>query len=467
MYSVSMNKIVLELESYVRQPPYRDAHTELSDPEAHLQRFLSASMDEVRLRHAAAYTKLVLRCTDMDDADHFREGLLRREVSADIGYPRQRDHSGHTLYNYLLGWYFYSNSRLISESIDADTALRGYGAGPLVFRSLWPFASLLHDIGYLFEGSLEPLATAIQQQQVGAGAEVAQDYFAHRFWMQCGIDSVYERARIRELARLSAPDFSNHSLAGVADSLRSLGDLEAIRSGIEEQLLDRLGMHPVLVSLSAEGALPGDAFDVWELHYRVFGRPSMVERIRWLRIAFESLIREGVGLTGVRLLDHGICSGLLLLLYSTFFFRVYFGLGARPPVLPADAALWKKFREKQYDSPWWFSGVLWGTSAAALHNVQQQPGAVGIAGHLGPLRIEEDSLAYLGILVDCLQEWDRYNVSHESVIGGTLPLQGVDVELGRSEHSIVVDYHDQARACLVRESLNVALGGWQDIVVVV
>lgn len=165
-------------------------------------------MDEVRLRYAASCTKTILQSSDLTDADHFRQGLMRREITQNIAYPKQRDHSAHTLHNYLLGWYIYQGSPLIQQKISEHFELRDWpNNGGVPFINLWPFVSLLHDIGYLFEGAITPLSTDIQHEQVQIGAEVAHDYFHHRFWIENGADSIYDRARLRDLAHVTEPDF--------------------------------------------------------------------------------------------------------------------------------------------------------------------------------------------------------------------------------------------------------------------
>ena len=55
--------------------PYHSRFSE--NKRIHLKQFLFATMDEVRLRHAATYAKHVLPTIDYEDADHFRLGLLR------------------------------------------------------------------------------------------------------------------------------------------------------------------------------------------------------------------------------------------------------------------------------------------------------------------------------------------------------------------------------------------------------
>lgn len=71
-----------------------------------LQKFLRSSMDEVRLKHARRFSQVTMEIYDVADADHFRQGLLRREAGQSMAYPAQRDHSAHTVNNWLLGWFF-------------------------------------------------------------------------------------------------------------------------------------------------------------------------------------------------------------------------------------------------------------------------------------------------------------------------------------------------------------------------
>lgn len=172
------------------------------------------------------------------------------------------------------------------------------------------------------------------------------------------------------------------SLAGVADSLRSLGDLERLRNAVIEERGIRKLTAKHLDFLGQQNGLPGDAFDLWQRHYEYFGLPSMAARLQTVRLIFDSFLREGIG-GGVRVLDHGVCSGLLLLLYSTFYFRVHFGLTPGSPLDVFDGAIVERFTdaakvspphpfpEPSYEALWWWTGVVWATAATAIHNIQQ------------------------------------------------------------------------------------------------
>jgi hypothetical protein len=430
-----------------------------------LKDFLSATMDEVRLFHAGRCIRMILQETDHDDAEHFRIGVLRRELAGEISYPKQRDHSAHTLNNFLLGLYLFNNSPALANEFQRHSDMRGAGDGASTFVSIWEFASLLHDIGYLFEGSLATLSSALQTTQVARGAEIVQEYFSHRLWVEIQFDSVADREALLRLAGVERPDFSQASLSAVADGLRYLGSLENLRGAARDEAEKLIPSNKNHTRLSEDGGLPGDAFELWKTHYNAFGVSSMAERISGLAGYFEGLMTEGIGRTGLRVLDHGVCSGLLMLLYSTFYFKLHFGLSSARPTDSRMARIWDRFRERVsgYSALWWWQGVVWGTAAAAVHNAQQQK---DFAKQYGALKLEEDPLAYLGILVDILQEWDRYSVSRESAVSGQIPLQGVDVKLGKRGKLVSIVVSDKNRAAKMIESLDAALFDWTRLIAV-
>jgi hypothetical protein len=84
--------------------------------------------------------------------------------------------------------------------------------------------------------------------------------------------------------------------------------------------------------------------------------------------------------------------------------------------------------------------------------------------HFRPLKLDEDPLAYLGILVDIIQEWDRYSV--RKVLDGE-PVQGNEVELSEDSGLVIVRFlgpEGKARASKVEKDLKSFLGEWQKLV---
>lgn len=464
-------------ETFKQRIPYSNYfdyyHNTVATSDTVLKEFLYSTLDEVRLRMANKYSKIALEKIDIHDAEFFRRGILRREVSSIISYQKQRDHSAHTLNNYLFGWYFYLKVPIIENKIREHFELRNWNRQSQDFANIWPFTSLVHDIGYLFEGFLSPLDPSVQNEQVNLGIDVVQDYFNHIFWIECGTDSIYDRNIICNLANISEPKFTTRSMMEVADNLRNLGSLENLRLRVNTDFQKRnIGSNEQNCINSING-LQGDTFDLWIKHYQFYGNNRMVEKIKYVRSCFEHMLSEGLNSTGLRLLDHGVSSGLLMLLYSTFYFRTYFGLLSAQTTNEDENRIRDKFINTvgsniSYEAYWWWTSVVWATAATAIHNIQQlEYNFPESFGDFSKLNIDDDPLAYLGILVDILQEWDRYTVSRESSIGGSLPIQGKDVLLGTDNNRIQIDYQNSDIKEKVIESLDHSLEDWNRYVVVV
>jgi hypothetical protein len=431
----------------------------------HLTRFFDATMDEVRLIEASAYASMVLALTDVEDYDHFRRGVLRREVSRDIAYQKQRDHSGHTLYNYLLGWFLYSNSTVVKNQLHEAFRCREITREEpdYVFADVWAYVSLLHDIGYLFEGNLAPLSSKIQDEQIRIGAEVSQEYFDHRFWTELGLAAVDDKHTALELSAVSIPQLESRSMTGLASSLRSLGELDGLRHELGH--VEKLSKPPI----TNEAGLARDAFELWKQNYSFYGADSMRVRIDYLEHSFLDLMENGFAGTGVRDLDHGVCSGLLLLLAATFYFRVAFGKHTKTePGKERSKRAWKRLNENSrqhgYQPEFWWQATVWASAATALHNIaQSRPSDRIRKPHPGPLSISEEPLAYLGILVDILQEWDRNYVARVSPFIGVGPLQGIDVAAKVTKGRLWLDFGSERNGKVAKE-LDWALKDWGSIV---
>lgn len=439
--------------------------------------FLGATMDEVRSRVATEFARATLKLQSVDEAMFFRENVLRREARSEIGYAKQRDHSAHTVNNWLLGWLLYANSDSLREALHAaiESRMLTDFHPRRVFGDVWQYASVLHDVGYLFEGSIAGMSWDVHHDSARRGASVVNDFFGHRIWTLWGIHSLAQRDSLRERSGIGLPCLpESGSMAAIADGLRSLHGLAGLR---EETFKRWEGFHdkaatninPSKTCLAKPDLLDGDAFDLWKAQYEFFGNRRMAMRVDVTRKAFDALVYEGLRGNRVRLIDHGVAGGLLLLQLLTVYFGIRFGLGDEPPDGWRDKAAWRKFRTdsigETYDANFWWSGVLWGTHATALHNLQQMATSSDwpIDERLGPLALADDPLAYLGVLVDVLQEWDRYMVHREPHLAGTMPLQGIDVMVN-ARPKVQIDFGDKGRAARVRGTLDASLTGWQKII---
>jgi hypothetical protein len=431
------------------------------------KRFLRSTMDQVRVNAALECTRSILKVSDLDDLEMFREGVWKREAGGVIKFPGQRDHTAHTLNNWLLGWYLYDGLPAIREAMDAAINRRKWAradfSAEMFFGHAWLFASLLHDIGYLFEGALDAIAPGYQNDHAAIGLRTANEYFQFSFWKHMRVDAVDDRTVVLD-EKQSIPEApADPSMTQIAMYLRTLDrDMTPLYAQAKKK---------VAKELLPGGAFSSDAFELWKAHFEAVGEVSMVKRISSLEEAFiEHATRELPG-TGVRVLDHGTCSGLLQLKIATFFYRLFASLEDRleKPDLgePAKRTIQKLLkREDQldhsFDFEFWWSGIVWATASCALHNLQQQnKWPIGHAP--GPLTLKEDPLAYLGILVDSLQDWDRYLVFHSRT---KVPIQGIDVNLHVKNGKAVIEFapEQKKRVAKLREELDNALVDWKDLV---
>lgn len=442
-----------------------------------LERFLAATMDEVRLRNAQTYAQTVMGLHDLDLASHFSTGLFRREYSGAIAYQRQRDHMAHGLYNYLFGFFLVDHSEVLMAYIEDKIARRLPSVSAASFESkmenfaeMWCLASLLHDIGYIFEGVLDPFDPRSRSDQAMISAEVTHDYFHHRFWTGTGIGDVAKRREISAKALAPAPEIAGTSLSDIATGLRLLGDMRHLNTEFTR------GAAPQ----GTLGDLPGDGIALWRLHYEYYAADAVVSLVDRMERFFERLLYKGTRDGAIRMLDHGVCGGLLQLRFVSHWFRLRFGV-EHSDEIPADKkrsiiealgrdplarrGLWN------YTAEAWWSKLVWATGATALHNYLQayddwdrgeEPEEL--------LSVEVEPLAYLGILVDCLQQWDRYSVRGTPAITGRLPIQGADMSVnilpdGRTR----LLYEGESSEFLVAEiakTLDSCLEDWGQIVVV-
>ncbi len=464
-----MKVVPAELTELVKQPEFSKYHDTCGNKFAQdMARFLSATMDEVRLATSSRIALMVLDTMGIADSAVFREAVLRRELSGTIAYDKQRDHSSHTLYNYLLGWYFFINSPKLNGALRSEFAKRGVPQASLglfrtnadYFGSIWQYASLLHDVGYMFEGSLSRMSFDDSSKQAEIGAHVARQHFTRAIWLDYKMDIAAERTRLFESvgAKLCPPAFDRiGTLGDIADELRTIGHLDELFPHVCLEL-DKFGVtaKPDLKDFSEDG------FQLWAHHYAQFGNSAMEKRIQSLRRVFNSMIDIGIPNVNVRVLDHGVCGGLLQLAASTYYYRLR--AAALGVADPRPAVVQKILDGGPWSPAFWWTGIVWATAAVGLHNVQQ----IGAAAKLDPdwpgkLSLSDDPLAYLGIMVDIIQEWNRYSIFKAL---DREPIQGIEVELGVQRGKVVLCFKEPNaadRSRKVIKELDVALEGWRDL----
>lgn len=484
----------------------------------HLYDFFEATLDEVRLKEANKFATFALKISDNGLLAYFREAASKREFAADIDYNMQRDHATHTLYNYILGWYFFDYSDAISTAfkkhLDKKHYLKQNKYMPFKltlkestfygkkdrdaygfigkndeskdesivlaneFGDVWSITSLLHDIGYILEGTISSASIEVENVRVSRGSKLIHDYFNHRFWNRIHIDFRAVQ-NIAAVLRVSIPDFRrSQSLSSLGDHLCNIGFCENIRINLEKlDGFNSLDDQEKKAIIKEPFGLNRNAFSLWETYYKVYADASTDNKKSKMELILEIVKEEYNDAIwkgsnqGYRNLNHGVCSGLIALKALSFFYDFVYGFKKLDK--------WKDYSDKYEDlikqghlnevdkvsehsydetklfitkdslpeqiilrngpngrnADFWFDKVLWATASVAIHDVIQQKYYETICkkhdektGVL-KIRINDDPLAFLGVLVDALQEWDRYTVLGESAFTDTEPLQSTEVEL--------------------------------------
>lgn len=478
------------MAAFIKQGTFDTAHTRKDgkrflDPVAG-EKFLQATLDEVRLHYAERFARSILERFDLDDAMHFREAVLSRELTGNMAYEKQRDHAAHTLNNYLLGWYLFEHCGKLKDAIgEAIKKRRNWSNTESLrarFGNVWVWASLLHDVGYLLEGNVPRVSPEIQHASVAAGARVIQDYFDHRFWFEVNGRSIDLRDELcaNDAALSIVPLFDTSSIASVATSLSRI----PVTKGLQNAVLGALRQDPAIKE-SVPPSLHQDAFRLWSQHFAMYDSPDvpmpMAQRIDVVRRWFEGILWDGFPAEGFRILDHGVCSGLILLQFSTFYFSIL-QKAEQAKDSPKCSEWYQSEQSKAVQWRLWWDSVLWGTGAAAIHNIVQValkyqkefPSADQTPRYpkMEKLTLKEDPIAYLGLLVDLLQDWDRYSVRRGAYVlsrgrpSTKLPLQSCDVMIGHTGGKVVIDAGSVDSAERITKELDLCLVEWGELVTV-
>jgi hypothetical protein len=490
--------------------------------------FEIAVLDETRLKKANAFAEYALYISDIEDIAYFRNTLTRREILAEIDFDRQRDHAAHTVYNYILGWYFFENSgslwvtfhnyfdKLLGINLKSQPDYYEFYFGyfryfnfgyfryfrygkfcrigdaefkhsiTLVneFGDVWSFASLLHDIGYILEGGISSASSEVEHARITNGAKIIHDYFNHYFWKVYDIDFRVTH-HIAKFLGVLVPDFKrSESLGSLGDHLCDTGTCENI---------GKLLSTPIFPDNEKNYALSRNAFSIWNEYYKYVGNQKKSiyplqddKKMQDILYVVEKVFKNNIWVGadyGTRNLDHGVCSGLILLQASLFVRDLFLGFkdvnktydefknaqinsitnipvpyhmvseetfdNIRDGVIKEPKRITIRYKNGEFNTDDWFKKVCWATSSAAIHSLVQLPEyKKECKKHLpkdkDQLKIDlnDDPLAFLGILVDTLQEWDRYKVKlrGQSAFTGKELLQSTEVKIKKDPSIITMWY---------------------------
>jgi hypothetical protein len=456
-------------------------------------KFLNASMDESRIISQHKFAKSILSRVDLDDLEYFRMNVLKRELTGLISYDKQRDHAAHTVYNYILGYYFYENTKIKDYFIE-HFKLRGIQERRNdSFGSLWPFVSLLHDIGYIFEGSIKKSKTSDNKKLFKIGAKINEEYFETVFWNECGIYSTQKIKRLQKLVNGISQKINTKTLNATLSSLRKLEVGKDFRSFINCDLNEPIHnseFRPI------KEEFPTDIVDIWHnnlkyyaLHWsklinvrkiKLVNKTNPFNRMIQILKTFDEYVNE-IALNGykglsIRNIDHAAASGFMLMKISTFYHLIKTEIRLKEIKKEKIGEEVKEFlaNEKKrsvknnfgYAAEWWWVGTCWATMATAIHNIFQMKEFLPNKFKRIKITAADDPLSYLGILVDILQVWDRYTVSNDDIFDLKEPIENKDILIDKKNHKVILSYNNIDVVKQIKKRLEESLPDWKNFLII-
>ncbi|MGH9931311.1 MAG: hypothetical protein ACREA9_19055 [Pyrinomonadaceae bacterium] len=297
----------------------------------------------------------------MAELEDLRATVQASELLRVIPYPRQTDHSAHTLYLFLLGVYLFFVCAPLRAGI-AKFLKEKDNSQKLVDRFLfqWVFVSLLHDIGYIFQGR--------SKNEIRA------------------VDRMFRASTITSLMD-SASD-------GVRRSVRK--DLTKMEIKPFEPIQNPEDMLSTLRHMPW-GRSAGFADDIFESFHNWGPQEQQITSNDLEDYAYR-VASSGYDGFSEGTVDHAVASGLFLLRYSSLWYWLASENGFEEP--------FTAFRDNYPHRD-----VACACFAAAAHNI------IGVhAKEIDPLDFETNPLIYLGVLCDELQKWDRFPAGERHIV---------------------------------------------------
>jgi hypothetical protein len=352
-------KIISSPPEWVKEPDEDGSSLYfLMDHEDLIEQFLDATTDAVRLVRASRASSAILDEFDLSELEELRSTIQASELLRIIPYPRQTDHSAHTLYLYLLGIYLFFACEPLRVGI--AKFLKKKDKSPKLLEQFlfqWLFISLLHDIGYIFQGR--------SNYEIRA------------------IDRMFRPPKVKLLMD-SDDEGLKESVSGQIIAMR-IQTLEASRN--PEDMLAILRYIP--------WGGPDDVFT----SFSTYGPQDQQITASMLEDYAYQVASSGYDGFSEGTVDHAVASGLFLFRYSTFWYWLARNNGFRGP--------FAIFRGNGYSQ----EDVAAACFAAAAHNL------IGFYGEkYGPLEFEKNPMLYLGVLCDELQKWDRFPAGERHLI---------------------------------------------------
>ncbi|MFF2090804.1 hypothetical protein [Paenibacillus sp. NPDC058174] len=318
-----------------------------------LSGFFACRSDIDRIQKAEYLSERILSLTDFADMIPLRSEVATLEIKRMISYKKQTDHTAHTLYLYLLGVWVYDNVTEIRTALDVSIN----SSKPVkLFLFQWTFASLLHDVGYLFYDF---------DSGANAGSWKIFDDMLSIKYLSSYTEELSDNGK-SELNQAWNNFITTYDLKEHASNLTS------------SQLIASLDHIPWLSDL-----LPGHQTGLLAMELGEVLGPGLQS------FAYDM---ANSGYDGTPVVDHGIASGLMLLKYTSIWYWLSKHSEINYPQLNAELNASFHYYPSILNKH-----VISACKAVAYHNLPNVT-----------YSLEQDPLLYLAVLCDELQIWDRF-----------------------------------------------------------
>lgn len=324
----------------------------------YVKNFFMTRSDIQRIQKAEELAGKILSISDFDDLIPLRDEVATLEIKRLINYEKQTDHTAHTVYLFLLGIWIYDNVPVLRESIDKKIPSSKH-IKMFVFQ--WTFASLLHDIGYLFFN--------------------------------------YEKKVNMDSMKIFDIMFENHFILKYGGNLtpKSASELEALYDEFTAAFKDHIyTKHATALDLIKH---------LNEIPWLDSLIPGVSTGFDALRSGLDtgdelSAFAERIATTGYnpakpsREVDHAVAGGLMLFKYTSIWYWIYENAKTKHP------NLYEEFlaRDFKYEVGVLTNHVIPACRALIYHNTNMKT----------KYDFNNEPLLYLAVLCDELQIWDRF-----------------------------------------------------------
>lgn len=357
-----------------------------------IKSFLTSKSDIKRIIRSERAAYSILIENDLPELIYCRRKIRDMELGSNVFYPNQKDHTAHTLYVYLLGYYFGTSLIAFRDILNKKTEPDSFFHSDQGTLN-WVYASLLHDVGYFFtehytEG-LELLENYFSEQFIFAQIDQTLKIF---FLFDSPLDEFKKTQNFSEfisfiknlINKYPKPNYSSKDPSSVIQNLQKINWYK------------ELGLNS------------DNLFSIFE-----FERFYSEADINKFQSYIAEVARVGYSRDSEPVVDHAFASGAFLFQYSTFWYYL---------INESD----NHFNHE----PWYkdFKERIWGPYNYPLENLKTSilPGIFACCAHnlnyfnqygaeLLPIKLEKSPLLYLTILCDEIQNWDRIPSGNKAI----------------------------------------------------